>query len=768
VKSIILSVEIYPESRYHISPLYLPRKGLCGMTKKSDKTVMSTTIGKPLDRIDGPLKVTGRAPYTGDVPVAGVLHAVAVQATIASGRISKIDTGTAGALPGVVAIFSHANPAFTPAKSPKNNQEKRLLWQDNKVYYHGQIIALVVANSLEQAQHAASLVKVSYRSSPGDTTIATGAKALVVPNGQEDGGRGNVTDALGKAAVKIRATYKTPTESHNPMEPFATTAVWSGQSLTLYDSTQAISGTQKTIAQIFGVEPDKVRVISHYVGGGFGCKLSTWSHVALTAMAAHKLNRPVKLVLARNQMFGPVGFRPQTVQTVTLGAKKDGTLTAIRHATISETSKFAEFVELSSAVSLNAYACKNVATSQRVSPLDIGKPTWMRAPGHTPGSFALESAMDELACQLDMDPIALRLLNFADTDQESGLPWSSNALKECYRQGAERFGWGKRKPRPGSMRQDGLLVGMGMATAVHSCWRNPSHASVRLLPDGSAIAQAGTQEIGTGTYTIMTQIAAENLGLPTTQVKFELGDSDLPHAPLSGGSTTAGSVGPAVALAAQTALANLIAVALADKESPLYGAEEEAIVAQGGRLKAVGSSPAREDSYAAIVGRTSQKFIEARVENKLGDEEKRYSMSTFGAQFAEVTIDPDLGLLKVKRFVGAYSGGRILNAKTARSQMTGGIIFGIGMALMEQTIMDHEANRYINNNFGEYYVPVNADIPEIDAFFVEDEDPHINSLGAKGIGELGITGVAAAIANAVYHATGKRVRDLPITLDKLL
>ncbi len=480
-----------------------------------------------------------------------------------------------------------------------------------------------------------------------------------------------------------------------------------------------------------------MRVISHYVGGGFGCKLSSWSHVAIAAMAAHKLQRPVKLVLGRSQMFGPVGFRPRTIQTVTLAAKKDGTLTAIKHETISESSKFVEFVELSSSVSVNTYECKNVSTSQRVSPVDIGKPTWMRAPGHTPGSFALESAMDELACELNMDPIKLRLQNFAATDQESGLPWSSNSLKECYRRGAERFGWERRKSKPGTMTKDGLLHGLGMATAVHSCWRNPAHASVRLLPDGSALVQSGTQEIGTGTYTVMTQIAAEKLALPMNMVKFELGDSDMPQAPLSGGSTTAGSVGPAVALAAEAALESLIKAALTDKQSPLYGANKSAVEAQDGMLRVSGSQPALEESYASIVGRSKNKYIEAKVEHKPGEEEKHFSMSTFGAQFAEVTVDPDLGLIKVKRFVGAYSGGRILNAKTAHSQMTGGIIFGIGMALMEQTVMDHIANRYVNNNFGEYYVPVNADIPDLEAFFVEEEDEHINSLGVRGIGEAG-------------------------------
>jgi xanthine dehydrogenase YagR molybdenum-binding subunit len=767
------------------------------MTRKSD-IAGTAVIGKALDRVDGPLKVRGRAPYTGDVPVKGLTHAVVIQSTIASGTISKIDASAAEALPGVLAVYSHANPAFVipKPKGGQGKQEKKPLLQDNKVYFYGQIIAVVVAESFEQAQHAASLVQVSYKNAGSETRLDVRSKALVTPAGHDDGGRGDVAGALARAPHKIKATYITPTESHNPMEPFATTAVWEGDALTIYDSTQAISNTQKTLAGVFDIAPAKVRVIAHCVGGGFGCKLSSWSHVTIAAMAAHKLQRPVKLVLGRSQMYGPVGFRPRTVQTVTLGAKQDGTLTAIRHETVSESSKFVEFVESSSSVSLNAYACKNVATSQRIAPLDIGKPTWMRAPGHSPGSFALESAMDELACELNVDPIQLRLANFADSDQESGLPWSSNALKECYRLGAERFGWDKRRPAPGTRAVlksgtksllksgtksgitsagetdgragDGLLYGVGMATAVHSVWRNKAQASVRLLPDGTALVQSGTQEIGTGTYTVMSQIAAENLCMDLAKIKFELGDSDLPQAPLSGGSTTAGSVGSAVARASVLALDKLIKTAISDKQSPLFGAEAAKITAAGGMLRLQGATPAIEDSYGAIVSRTREKFIDAKLENVPGDEEKHYAMSTFGAQFAEVAVDPDLGLIHVKRFVGAYSGGRILNAKTAHSQMVGGIIFGIGMCLMEQTIMDHNAGGYVNNNLAEYYVPVNADIPEIDAFFVEENDPHVNLLGVKGIGELGITGVAAAIANAVYNATGKRVRELPITLDKLL
>jgi xanthine dehydrogenase YagR molybdenum-binding subunit len=745
------------------------------------------SIGMTPNRVDGFLKVTGKAQYAAEIQIPNLAYGVIVQSTAAGGRIKEIDTHNANLAPGVIAVFSHDNP---PMVLPKTPQAKNLfLFQDNIIHYVGQMIAVVVADTLENATHAASLLRVSYSGETGVTDFDGQSDQLITPEKDGDAQRGNVTNALKTADVTIKETYTTPTESHNPLEPFATTAVWDGDSLTLYDSTQAVFGTRNTVATILGLVPDKVRVVSHYIGGGFGCKLSTWSQVLLAAMAAHNVKRPVKLVLRRGQMYGPVGFRPSTIQTITLGASKSGELKAIRHACISETSRFVDFMEQGSAGSRMTYACDNVETSQRLVRLDIGKPTWMRAPGHAPGSFAIECAMDELSYALQIDPIELRRRNFADKDQESGLPWSSNSLKKCFQQGAERFGWQKRNPLPSSMKDGNTLVGMGMATALHTCWRNPASALARLLDDGTALVQSGSQDIGTGTYTVMTQIAAERLSLPMESVRFELGDSHLPTAPMSGGSTTSISVGPAVALAASAALQKLIETAVADKQSPLYGASAESVVADGGVLwvnesdKKRGAKyeshgtdrkqPAdhqfeRKESYQSIISRTKDKYIEARIDHKPGDEEKSYSMSTFGAQFAEVRIDPELGTIRVSRFVGAYSGGRILNPKTARSQMIGGIVFGIGMALTEETIMDHNLQRIINNDFAEYHIPVHADISNIDSFFVEEEDPHVNVLGVKGIGELGITGAAAAIANAVYHATGKRVRDLPITLDKLL
>jgi len=749
------------------------------MVAKADKSETWTTIGRPLDRTDGLLKVTGKAPYTGDVPVTGLAHCVLVTSTIARGTIVSIDSTEAEASSGVVAVFSHTKPPGPALKIDKKDKTSQLLLQSNKIFYYGQIIALVVADSLEQARHAASLVKVRYRRAEAQTKMDTRAKALTsAESGQS--ARGSIKAGLAAAACTVKATYTTPTQSHNPMEPFATTAVWQDGSLTLYDSTQAISGTQKKVAAALQIKPDKVRVISHYIGGGFGCKLSTWAHVPLTAMAARKLNRPVKLVMRRGQMFGPVGFRPRTIQKLTLAAKKDGTLTAITHDTISETASFVEFVELASAVSTITYACPNVSTSQKLAPVDIGQPTWMRAPGHAPGGFALESAMDELACALKMDPIELRLKNFADKDQDSGLTWSSNSLRLCYELGAKKFGWDKThfRKKPGSTIRDGQLIGVGMATAIHGVWRNASQAEVRVMADGTAIGLSGTQEIGTGTYTVMSQIVAEILGLPMDRVHFRLGDSDLPPAPLSGGSTTACSVGPAVAMAAHKALDLLIEAAVSSPQSPLYKADKREVVAINGGLQLKNSDSntsaqwnsvsAKFDSFADIVSRGKTKYIEAKAEHKPGDEEKSFAMSTFGAQFVEVAVDPDLGLVKVLRIVGAYSGGRILNAKTARSQMLGGMAFGIGMALTEQTVMDDNCQRFVNNSLGEYYLPSNADIHGLEVYFVDEKDSQVNSLGVKGIGELGITGIAAAIANAVYNATGRRIRDLPITLDKLV
>jgi xanthine dehydrogenase YagR molybdenum-binding subunit len=466
-------------------------------------------------------------------------------------------------------------------------------------------------------------------------------------------------------------------------------------------------------------------------------------------------------------MYGPVGFRPATIQHIKLGSSKDGKLQAVSHESVNENCTFFDFVESVSDGARFLYACPNAYTSEKVAALDIGQPTWMRAPGHAPGSFALESAMDELAYALNLDPVELRVRNFAERDLDKNLPYSGNSLLECYKRGAETFGWHKRDPKPRSMKEGRLLVGWGMATALHSVWRNTASVNVELLDDGSALVQSGSQDIGTGTYTIMTQIAADKLSLPFGRVNFELGDSNFPLAPVSGGSTTSGSVGGAVAQACSAALDKLIQTARKDAKSPLFGAKVEDIDTADGVLS-LKSDRSKSESYQSIVARTSQKKIQIKLETELDKNQEKYSMNTFGAQFAEVKVDPDLGSIQVSRFVGAYGAGRILNAKTARSQMLGGITCGVGMALLEHTMMDHRYGRILSADLAEYHIPVHHDIAEIDVSFIEEEDPLVNVIGAKGVGELGITGVAAAIANAVYHATGKRVRDLPITLDKLL
>jgi len=728
----------------------------------------SSVIGKPIDRVEGRLKVTGKAKYAAEIATENVAVGVVIQSTIALGHIEKIDRRAAEGSAGVLAVFTHENRPMTLTETKEG--KNLFLLQDDQIRYDGQIIGLVVAESFEQAEHAASLLEISYKPEHANTDVekcANEKQKNLIEVKDSHYKRGDFASGKAAAVALIEETYRTPTETHNPMEPFSTIASWEGDSLTLHDSTQAVFSVRQNVATILGLAADKVRVVSSYTGGGFGCKLSVWAPLVVAAMAARKLDRPVKVVLSRHQMFGPVGFRPATIQAITLGAKGDGTLTAMGHHAVQETSSFADFMEEVTICTKSTYACANVDTQHHLAHLDIGKPTWMRAPGHATGSFAIESAMDELAYKLKMDPIELRIKNYADKDPDSGLPWSSNSLRECYKQGAQRFAWEKRNPQPCSMRDGNQLIGMGVATALHSYWRNPASASVQLLADGTAIVQSGSQDIGTGTYTIMTQIAADKLSLPVEKVSFRLGDSNMPKAPMSGGSTTAVSVGPAVAQASMDAITKLKQLAVGDKKSVFFNADASKIEAKDGMLF-LSSQPSKTESYASIVSRTRSKSLKVEANTDVGENEKNYSINTFGAQFAEVRVDADLGIIAVARFVGAYDAGRILNAKTARSQMLGGITFGIGMALTEHTIIDHNFGRIINSDFAEYHIPVHADIGAIDPFFLDTKDEQANILGAKGVGELGITGVAAAIANAIYHATGKRIRDLPITIDKLL
>ena len=702
--------------------------------------------GAPIDRIDAYAKVTGVATYAAEVPVANVAHAVIVGSAVARGRLRSVDSRDARRMPGVIAVLAPGSVPRLPAAdhNPKNPGDRVLqLLQDDKIWYADQPIAVVVADTLERAQHAAARVTASY-----DTTapIAQIESSLgeaydpgkMGPNGDSQSTRGDLDAGLAAATTKITQTYTTPVENHNPMEPHATIAVWQGDTrLTLYDATQGIFGVRGKIARTFGLDPRDVRVIDHHVGGGFGCKGTPWSHVALAALAARAVGRPVKLVLTRPQMFALVGHRPKTIQTVTLGADAAGKLTAIRHAVVSETSRFDEFVEPSALQTRHLYSCRNVVTSHKLVRIDIPTPTFQRAPGEATGTFALESAMDELAVALGIDPLELRIRNHSVRDEQDDKPYSSKALLACYRTAAERFGWARRDPRPGSMRDGDALVGWGMATAVYPARISPASAIARMKRDGTLVVQAGTQDIGTGTYTIMTQIAADAMGVPVDRVRFELGDTAFPETPVSGGSQTAASTGSAVKLA---------------------------VTRLRDQLTARRISP--DEPWAAVVARSGQPELTA--EFKTAARPDTHSYHAHGATFAELRIDPDTGEIRVVRVVASYAAGAILNPRTARSQLQGGIVWGIGMALQEHTVRDRRTARAVTRDLADYHVPVHADVPDLDVTFVDEPDPFVNPLGVKGIGEIGITGVTAAIANAVYHATGRRVRDLPITLDKLL
>jgi len=736
---------------------------------------MSPVVGMPMDRTDGIAKVTGQARYAAEFSPPGMVYGYLVRSNIASGNILKIDTHEALHVPGVLQVLTHYNAPRLPqggraAVNPPSGRVISVL-QEDRVYYNGQPVAVIVAERFESAVRAASKVRVEYQVQQPELVFGNAKLGAYKPKDARqqspDDGWGDIDTGVQTSDALIDAVYTTPMQTHNPMEPHATIAVWEGEQLTLYDATQGITGTRNTVSKALGIPADHVRVISPFVGGGFGCKGSTWSHVVLAAMAAKTVGRPVKIVLSRQQMFGPVGGRPQTEQRLVLGATKDGRLNAVRHDSLSHTSFMEDFVEPCALQTRMLYATPNAVTTHRLLKLNVGTPTFQRAPGEATGMFALESAMDELAYALNMDPVALRLANHAEKEPHHGKPWSSKSLKQCYEIGARRFGWHRRSSRPASMREGNEFIGYGMATATYPANRMTASASARLLADGTAIVRTGSQDIGTGTYTVMTQVAADALGITPENVRFELGDSQMPAAPISGGSMTVASVAPAVQAACLAVKEKLIELAINAEDSPFARAPAGDIVAEKGwlRLKA---DPNRCLPYTHFVALNGGQPVEATVESKPGEEHDKYAMHSFGAVFAEVRVDADLGRVHVPRVVGSYAVGKLLNAKTAESQLMGGIVWGISMALLEETHVDQRNGRIVNSNLAEYHVPVNADIGVIDVSFIDEDDPYINPLGAKGIGEIGITGITAAVANAVYHATGNRIRDLPITLDKLL
>ncbi|MBK4738449.1 xanthine dehydrogenase family protein molybdopterin-binding subunit [Noviherbaspirillum pedocola] len=733
-------------------------------------------IGAPMDRTDGIAKVTGAARYAAEHPLPNLAYAVLVTSTIPKGRIAGFDAHEARAVPGVIAIMTHENAPKLPDQTKSGKLMPPIgrvlsLLQYDAVHYNNEPVAVVVADSFEHAREAGARLKVRYDTAEDAVLdFETAQEKLHPPESvlgePADTRRGDALAGMLEGAVTVNQTYVTPFEHHNPMEPHATIAHWEGDHLTLYDSTQYIHGVRRIVAQTLGMAPEKLRVLCPYIGGGFGCKGSVWSHVVLAAMAAQMAGRPVKLVLDRPQMFGPVGARPVTKQRLALASSTDGKLTASRHDVIAATSMIENWIEPSALITRMMYDCPTQETTHRLASMDIGTPTFMRAPGESTGSFVLESAMDELAIALKMDPIALRMANYAEKDPGKGLPWSSKSLDECYRIGAERFGWSARNPEPGSMRDGDWLIGWGMATATYPTNRSAATASARLNADGSAAVCSGSQDLGTGTYTVMTQVAADTLGLPPEKVHFDLGDTRYPDAPVSGGSTTVASVAPAVRAACEAVKMKLFGIALADAASPLAGALASDLELQDGWLVHKGDT-ARREAVGEVVARHG-KPIAAEASAAPGPEKGKFSMHAFGAVFAEVRVHAHTREVRVPRITAAYGVGKLMNAKTGRSQLLGGIVWGMGMALFEESYHDPETGRIVNDSLAEYHVPVHADIGDIDIIVVHEDDPHVNPLGAKGVGEIGITGVAAAIANGVHHATGRRVRDLPITLDKLL
>ncbi len=685
-------------------------------------------IGPGVDRVDGPAKVRGEAQFTAEHHPAHMVYAELVLSVIANGGIANIGTALAREAPGVLLVMTHENAPRVKGEKPQDRDPFLPLLQDDRIRFDRQPIAVVVAKTLEQAKYAASLVRVEYESVTPQTDIYEAPRREKGEFLDEDlqHSRGDPEDVFKNAEVQLKTVYTTPVHHHNPIEAHATIAQWEGDRLTLYDSTQYVSGVRRRIADVFSMPEENVRVICRFVGGAFGCKGTAWAHVALAAMAARELRVPVRIELSRAQMYGFVGFRPRTVQTISIGADSKGRLHSLMHDTLAQTAEHDDWVETSGLFSRNLYAVTNYSMSHCLARLHTSRPTFTRAPGDATGSFALECAMDELAYRTGIDPVELRLRNYAERDPDDGKAFSSKSLRECYRIGAERIGWNTRTPEPRSMRRNGKLVGMGMATASYPAWRSDASAYIRMDPDGSVLVQSGTHELGTGAYTVFTQLVAEVLDVPLERVRFELGDTDYPVAPISAGSQTTAAVGNAVYLAAKNLREKL-------KADPKF------------------KGP-----------------IEARADAEPADAEEQYSTHAFGAQFSQVEVDEALGEVRIAKHTGVFGCGRILNAKTSRSQLIGGITWGIGMALMEQTEYDKRTGRAMSANLVDYHVPVNADVPEIDVLLLEEHDQHVNPLGVKGIGEIGITGVAAAIANAVYHATGKRIRDLPITPERLL
>ncbi|AZD98577.1 xanthine dehydrogenase family protein molybdopterin-binding subunit [Pseudomonas chlororaphis] len=731
----------------------------------------NSPIGQPLDRVDGRLKVTGRATYAYEQREMGdTAYGYILGATIARGRISAIDTREAERTPGVLYVMTHRNapaqvafgPAVTPTTAEVFSRSRPVLATD-AVRYYDEPVALVVAASFEAARAAARLIRVSYTPEQGDFELASRlAQAYIPPRTnaglQTDSTVGDFESGFANAPVKLDSTYSTPYQSHVAMEPHASIAVWSGDDLTLYTSAQTLANFRAGLASTLGIEPARVRIVSPYIGGGFGSKLIIHPDAVLAALAARVLKRPVKVALTRQQIFANAGYRPAMQHRVRLAADHSGKLTALGHDVWSSTSRFEEYCEQTAVFARSLYAAPNRLTRHRLVPVDLNRGEWMRSPGEAPGMLAFESAMDELAERLDLDPIELRVRNEPELDPELGVPFASRNLLACMQTGAERFGWSRRQPKPGSVREGRKLIGMGMAAAIRPNYLGLSRALVSLGPTGRVLVRLDMTDIGTGTYTILTQVAAHSLGVPMSAVQVQLGDSRFAQTSGSGGSWGAASSSSAVEAACQALKQRIIQAAGAPyNQAPVRFAD--------GRI----STGERSERLSDLLLRVAPAGLQAEGSvGPMGENYKQYSQHSNGAHFVEVAVDMDTGEVRLRRMLAVIGAGRILNPKTARSQILGGMAWGVGAALMEQTLLDTRHGHFVNHDLAEYLVPVNADIAAMDVLFLEQPDTKANALGVKGLGELGVCGAGAALANAVYNATGIRVREFPLTLDKLL
>jgi xanthine dehydrogenase YagR molybdenum-binding subunit len=734
----------------------------------------SKVIGVATPRVDGPLKVSGSAMYTSDHHFPGLVYAWPVCATISSGTVTGLDFAQAEKMSGVIAVYHRENIGKLYRVPPATGfsmiiDEKRPPLEDDVVRYYGQYVAVVVARTVEQARAAAEIVKVSYHQTKSITNGKLIEGPLTSEKPDEKSKRGDTKSALSSARFSVNEVYTTPVETHNPIELHASVAVFDGQKYTLYETSQAVMNHRDVMAAMLGVPPEQVQVVTRFLGSGFGGKLWPWTHGLLAAACSRNLKRPVKLVISRQMMFQSVGHRPAIAQRMQLSAKADGRLTALQQDYVNHTSMLDDYDEGCGEVTPFLYSTPNLLVTGGLVRRNVGNPTAMRGPGAVPGLFALESAMDELAIKLNMDPVALRLENEPVMDESLNIPFSSRHMKECLTTGAAKFGWSQRRPEVGSMERDGLTLGWGVACCAWLAARIETESTVEFLEDGSARVACGTQDIGGGTYTVLAQMVSHVTGIPVTKIDVVLGDSSLPPGPISGGSWVTASMTPSVLQAAQNASQMLLLTAVKSNGSPFKGkAQDELEFADGGvRIKG-GTQPVVPMQELLRIANVKSVSGTGKSDGTLGEAKPKLSFHSYGAQFAEVTWQPEIARLRVSRVVTVIDAGRILNPRPAKNQIEGAVMMGIGMALFEETMYDPRSGAPINNNLADYVVAVNADTPEIDVTFLDHPDFALNPLGARGVGEIGLAGIAAAITNAVHHATGVRVRDLPIRIEDLL